>query len=1225
MIDHDMITLEAARDVKVFAKLSPLRAERHEFDFQAGASLLEILDQVRIDLNCKTLGGHWHIAVDGESVDRSWWPHIRVKSGRTVVVTRVPAIRALKKIAAIAVSIIALVVAPFIAAPLIAALGLGGVAAGIVTGVIAAGLTVVGTLAVNALFPTSVMQGQAAISQQDKDITKPIYSIGGAQNTAAAFSAIPVVFGTHRMSPLYAAQPYTEIAGDEQYLRLLFAVGYGPISMSDLKIGETALASFEGLSYEIVENHLVDAQTLFTQPVYEEQLSVDLSPADVWASRTTADNIDEFSVDVGFPAGVYKFLTSNGQRENYTVNVAVQHRLVGDVSWTSSGTITVTANSSQPVRRTLRVTVSRGQYEVRVQKSSADYVGTDTVSESVGWSALRGRRLVSIVNFTKPLTMISMRIKATNELAGVVNTFNLIASTKILSWNGSSWVAGQTTSNPADHFRHVLQSNANARALDDIQIDLVSLQNWHDYCTTAGFTFNSVRSEVVSVYDTLRDIAAAGRGAVTLRDGKWGVIWDRADDTIVQHFTPRNSSDFQSARAFADLPHAFRVSFINANNNWQNDERIVYDDGYTVANATKFEGLDFTGVTDPDLIWKHGRYHIAQLRLQREVYTLETDFENLVCTRGDRVRVNHDVVLWGAGAGRVKSFTSSPDTVTIDDTFAMVTGTTYAIRFRLNDGTAIVRTIAGVTGDFSTFTFSDSGSLPAVGDLAMFGEQSFESVVLRVKGVTPGADLTAQIELVDDAPGILEADTGTIPEFQTGITARVDYSSYKPRFITAVESVQSVSPPLSYVDVSWSPPEGENPRQYIVQYAVTGTGLWSKAKTFQGETGVLTDLESGSYDVRVRAVFWNNQLSGWETLHFTAGIFDRAPADVTGFNIAVSGDNARLTWDVSADLIISHYEIRFSPVTSGATWATSSVLRLSVTGTSVDVAALVGTYLIKAVSYRPIYSDNAVLITSTINALTSFNVVETVTEQPDFAGTFDNTYRSGVQVRLALQGDMFTLTDFFDVSDYFLEGGGYYSSGYYYFESLLDLGQVYTSRVTATINASGEKSSVDIFVLTNFFSPSDFFWATDESLWNVTIEAATTDDDPNAEPTWSAWSELIVEDLSARGYKFRALLGSGQYDVTPVVTGLSVSVDMPDRVIAGDDLVVTVAGRAISFSPPYRVLQGVSVAAQDLQTGDYYEITSKTRSGFSIIFKNSSNAAVERTFDYVAKGYGIEQ
>ena len=65
--------------------------------------------------------------------------------------------------------------------------------------------------------------------------------------------------------------------------------------------------------------------------------------------------------------------------------------------------------------------------------------------------------------------------------------------------------------------------------------------------------------------------------------------------------------------------------------------------------------------------------------------------------------------------------------------------------------------------------------LPDVGDLAMFGEINAESVVLRVKAISPRADLTALIELVDDAPEIRLADQGEIPAFETGISAPTNY------------------------------------------------------------------------------------------------------------------------------------------------------------------------------------------------------------------------------------------------------------------------------------------------------------------------------------------------------------------------------------------------------------------------------------------------------------------
>jgi hypothetical protein len=48
----------------------------------------------------------------------------------------------------------------------------------------------------------------------------------------------------------------------------------------------------------------------------------------------------------------------------------------------------------------------------------------------------------------------------------------------------------------------------------------------------------------------------------------------------------------------------------------------------------------------------------------------------------------------------------------------------------------------------------------------------------------------------------------------------------------------------------------------------------------------------------------------------------------------------------------------------------------------------------------------------------------------------------------------------------------------------------------------------------------------------------------------------------------------------------------------------------------------VTIAAQDLATGDFFTITSKSATGFTIEFFNSSGSTISRTFDYVANGQG---
>ena len=43
-----------------------------------------------------------------------------------------------------------------------------------------------------------------------------------------------------------------------------------------------------------------------------------------------------------------------------------------------------------------------------------------------------------------------------------------------------------------------------------------------------------------------------------------------------------------------------------------------------------------------------------------------------------------------------------------------------------------------------------------------------------------------------------------------------------------------------------------------------------------------------------------------------------------------------------------------------------------------------------------------------------------------------------------------------------------------------------------------------------------------------------------------------------------------------------------------------------------------------MATWDYFVISSKTKDGYTVNFFNSSNANVDRTFDYQAVGYGLK-
>ncbi|WP_460163679.1 hypothetical protein [Pseudomonas sp. S2_F03] len=85
---------------------------------------------------------------------------------------------------------------------------------------------------------------------------------------------------------------------------------------------------------------------------------------------------------------------------------------------------------------------------------------------------------------------------------------------------------------------------------------------------------------------------------------------------------------------------------------------------------------------------------------------------------------------------------------------------------------------------------------------------------------------------------------------------------------------------------------------------------------------------------------------------------------------------------------------------------------------------------------------------------------------------------------------------------------------------------------------------------------------------------------------------------------------------------LQVVIDMLDRIVEGNDIPVPVGGLVITYSPPFNANPAVSLTAQGLSPGDYFDVSAKTATGFKVFIRNSSGVAQSgRSIDYISKGY----
>ena len=914
-----------SEQIRVVSAPHPLLTAHNRIDLPIGLNLDQILEAVQSD---PILRHHAHIFLDGTPVPRANWQNVTPDIGQQVTIRVVPTGGGGgKNPLRIILSIAVLIVGTAFGGPLGTALF--GFASGSAVGAAigTALITTAGGLLINAIVPPPQ---PTFTGENEGKKESQVFLIQAARNRPRPFASVPVILGRHKMVPPLGAQTYTEIHGGSQYLRMLAVWGYGPLKISDLKIGETDIADFEDVEVETREGRSTDDPiTLYTRNVFEERFSILLSSADGWHTRTTRSDTEEVILDFATPRGVSEF-RDDGTRIGITVRVDIEYRQVGESNWVSHTTIGSPHffdASTTPKPRTFFIPNLIGapaQYEVRVRRFTADST-SDRVFDDIYWTVLRSVEPGDPITFDKPLAVTAIRIRATDQLSGIVDRLNATVSSPVLDWDGTNWVEAET-SNPASLFRHVLQGAARGSPTPDSRLNLPSLQTWHDFCAAKDYEYNSVIDYRSSVLEVLREIAVAGRASPAFADGKWGLAVDTGTQLPVQHFTPRNSSNFRATRAFSEVPDALRVRFNNRDEGWRQDERIVYRDGFDKSSAEKFATLEAPGITDPDHVYRFGRFHLAQILLRRELWTCELDFEYIVASRGDRVLLTHDVLLVGQKAARIKSITvdatGKKTAIEIDEQVTMVSGVNYGVSIRTPADPAVKAQVVTVAGDTTNLTFTTpipAATVLSLGDLlgfGTFGQETIDGLIVSIESATA---LTARVSILPwQSPGVYNAETGTIPAYDTGLTPlpvdrstltivnlRSDESALRKEGATLVPTisvdVRSINDPQAIIDAQIRP---------VLAADASEEGTWANAEVrSRGPAYVeLGGVDEGSaYDLRFRwsaggATFLPGNWT--EELNHTVVGQTSIPKALSGFSVSAVPEGFRASWEVPTEIDI---------------------------------------------------------------------------------------------------------------------------------------------------------------------------------------------------------------------------------------------------------------------------------------------------------------------------------
>lgn len=678
-----------------------------------------------------------------------------------------------------AVLMIAVIAAAAFLGPLAAgALGFSttGAAAGLLTGLIGG----LGQALVNALVP---------IKPPKPESGEQNYQISTIRNEIRPYEVVPDIHGRIRHYPPMLALPFTEKLGEDVYFRCLFLDGLAGFTKSDYRIGDTPLSEYADVDIEELTLQPGDAPSkLFPFCVFEDQLNIQLSEVDGWATQDTASNVNEINIDWTFDGGLNRRGKKGRKSEDVTFEYRIKRRDPPGLDYVTYPEIYVEDETDEAFHVMRRHAMGApGRFRVQTRRISEDETDGQS-SDKIRWSALRGFRPVFTSKFDVPVQITAMRIRASRRLSGMVETFNYLAQSVRRDWDqaANAYIVRETQ-NPASHFIHILQGPGNGFPATDQEINWSAIQEWSEWCRQKNLKCNLVHDKKQSLNEALKDVCRAGRALPTREDGKWSVAIDRPQTVVRGHVTARNATLFAGDPGYRDPVYGIRAKFLDETDDFKQTERFVRN---PKGGGDPKDVLvrEYPGETHPDQVWRSVMRDFATIDLRWEPLHASQGWQEKLAPRGSLVILQIPFVT-DVKSARVRAVAGG--LVVLDETVWMTDGERYGCRFQVNGGEDLVREIVCQPGGTMAVRPLGEGQLPEPGDLAVFGpfEEIGREVIVVSKERQPG--LRARITFHDHAPEIeAAADAGPPPEWFP-ITPDVDpFAGRKPAppVITSVTS-----------------------------------------------------------------------------------------------------------------------------------------------------------------------------------------------------------------------------------------------------------------------------------------------------------------------------------------------------------------------------------------------------------------------------------------------------
>lgn len=658
------------------------------------------------------------LEVNGESVLRKNWRSTRIAANDNVRFVSYPlggngsgAKQILGLVALVAVSAFALWV------PGAIGLAAGSFGAFATTAAIGIG----GSLLINALTGPKSGATNAPSATQDQ-----IYSVQAQGNTAKLGQPLPVWYGRLKTFPDFAATPWGEFVGNNQYLNVLLSVGMGSFSYESLYISDTVLwdstngvsASFPGAQVAFYEPgaavSLFPTNVNSSAEVSGQQLpdgtggynpfnptgdSTPGAPIGPFAANPPGTLAQSIAVDFVLPAGCFALAHNSDGTGTANVVTGPPLRLTAEYapindagaligSFSTLFDISRTYTSKSPIRDSVKVDVGPGRYTVRFYRWSKalDLNGNGDNSaiwgqNTVVWAGLRS--FLQGNNSFADVSTVAIRLLASQSTQGSYK-FGVLATRKLPVWNGSAFVT-QATRNPAWAFYDAVTNTQYGSGLAISKVDFNNIVSLASGATSRGDTFDYVFSSAVAVPAAFDKVLTATRSkhfwlgdTVSLVRDEWR---DVPSMLLTDREIVRDSTQVGWTMLGDEDPDAVIIEYIDQDT-WL-PAQVQYPPNDTFFTATHAEVKRIDGIVDRNQAFRECAFYYLQSIYRRETVQIGTEYEGRAITFGSVIRVQSELPMAYGSGGAIVSV--SGNALTLDPAPVWDTGPFY-IRLRQSNG-----------------------------------------------------------------------------------------------------------------------------------------------------------------------------------------------------------------------------------------------------------------------------------------------------------------------------------------------------------------------------------------------------------------------------------------------------------------------------------------------------------------------------------------------------------